>query len=29
MIDDTMSTGTGNVTLHPSVGTHWVMFFDE
>lgn len=29
MRDDTFSTDSGIVNLHPTKGTHWVMFVDE
>ena len=29
MIDDKFTTDSGIVNLHPSVGTHWVMFINH
>ena len=29
MRDDTFTTSSGTVNLHPSKGTHWVMFSDK
>ena len=29
MTDDTFITNSGIVNLHPTTGTHWVMFVDE
>ena len=29
MRDDKFTTTAGIVNLHPSVGTHWVMFINE
>ena len=29
MRDDKLTTTSGIVNLHPSVGTHWVMFINE